>query len=671
MEVDYLGQMASAFAMLSQPQMLFYMFIGVVIGTLMSVIPGVGGLMGIALLLPFTFSMTSMEAMAFLLGAMAVMSTADTIPAILFGVPGTPTSMVTVLDGYPMSKNGEAGRALGAAFTSSVIGGVIGALVLLLVIPIIMPVMMGATSAELLAFCLLGLAMVAALSGGSMAKGLAASAVGIMLAFIGQDPNTAELRWTFDSIYLWDGLHILVVALGIYAIPELADLAIQSKAIAREGKKSTMDGAGQGFKDTMRNILPVIRNSSASSALGVIPAIGPAVIPWLIYSFTSMTTRGEKKFGQGDVRGVIAAESSNNATVGGSLLPTIVLGVPGSAPMALLLGAFLLHGIAPGPDMLSRNLDVTYMMVWTIVIANVIGGIFAFGLAKPLSQVVFVRSAILVPLIASVVFVGALQSSRQWEDVIFLVLIGLVGWLMKRVHWPRAPLFLAFILAPLVEQYYFISTNIHGWSWTTRPVVAVLLAITVLFLLGVFVKRMAKLWRKRRAVVGWSWHWCFNLEAIFTLVVMGVAGYATWLALEWHASAAAMPLAATVLCLISSAVALLSLWIKPVYAGGTVHEEELHYDLVTDFGELTPAQILWRGARFLGLFAVLGVVSWAIGLMWALPVFLLVYMLVMGEKLKMAVPVALGFWAIAYVLFDKLLKLAWPNPVYDLMGLFG
>ncbi|MGQ4878087.1 tripartite tricarboxylate transporter permease [Billgrantia sp. LNSP4103-1] len=671
MEVDFIGQMASAFAMLSQPEMLFYMFIGVVIGTLMSVIPGVGGLMGIALLLPFTFSMSPMEAMAFLLGAMAVMSTADTIPAILFGVPGTPTSMVTVLDGYPMAKNGEAGRALGAAFTSSVIGGVIGALILLLVIPVIMPVLMGATSAELLAFCLLGLAMVAALSGGSMARGLAAAAIGIMLAFIGQDPNTAELRWTFDSIYLWDGLHILVVALGIYAIPELADLAIQSKAIARDGRKSTLDGAGLGLKDTLKNILPVTRNSAASSALGVIPAIGPAVIPWLVYSFTSMTTRGEKKFGQGDVRGVIAAESSNNATVGGSLLPTVVLGVPGSAPMALLLGAFLLHGIAPGPDMLSRHLDVTYMMVWTIVIANVIGGIFAFGLAKPLSQVVFVRSAILVPLIASVVFVGALQSSRQWEDVLFLVLIGLVGWLMKRVQWPRAPLFLAFILAPLVEKYYFISMNIHGWTWTTRPVVALLLVITGLFLLGVFFKRMAGLWRKRRTISRFAWRMHFNLEVVFTLVVLVVAAYATWLAMEWHPSAAAMPVAASLLCLVSSLVALLSLWIRPTYAEGTVQQEEAHYDLVTDFGELTPAQILWRGARFLLLFGMLGVVSWAIGLMWALPVFLLIYMRAMGEKLKIALPVTLGFWAVAYVLFEHLLKLAWPNPVYDLTAWLG
>ncbi|MBD3895587.1 tripartite tricarboxylate transporter permease [Halomonas sp. ML-15] len=668
MEVDFLGAMGSAFAMLSQPQMLMYMFIGVVIGTLMSVIPGVGGLMGIALLLPFTFGMSSYEAMAFLLGAMAVMSTADTIPAILFGVPGTPTSMVTVLDGYPMAKRGEAGRALGAAFTSSVIGGVFGALVLLLVIPVIMPVMMGATSAELLAFCLLGLAMVAALAGGAISKGLAAAGIGIMLAFIGQDANTATLRWTFGSFYLWDGLHILVVALGIYAIPELADLAIQSKAIAADRKRSTMDGAAQGFKDTMRNILPVTRNSAASSALGVIPAIGPAVIPWLVYSFTSLTTRGKKNFGQGDVRGVIAAESSNNATVGGSLLPTVVLGVPGSAPMALLLGAFLLHGIAPGPDMLTRNLDVTYMMVWTIVIANVIGGIFAFGLAKPLSQVVFVRSAILVPLIASVVFVGALQSSRQWEDVMLLVAIGVVGWLMKRVHWPRAPLFLAFILAPLVEQYFFITMNIHGWAWTTRPVVMVLLAITGLFMVGVAISRVRKLWLKRRSISGFHWELRWGLDALFSLAVAVVSALALWQALGWPAAASTMPVAATSLCLVTSLVALVGGWIRPTYKADAEQAEEQHFDLITDFGELTPTQVLWRGLRFLLLFGVLGVASWLIGLMWALPIFLLVYMLVMGEKLKMAVPVVLGFWAVAYVLFEHLLRLAWPNPLVDIFA---
>jgi TctA family transporter len=185
--VDVLSAMGGAADILLQPKILFYIFLGTFIGTFLAAIPGVGGLLGLALLLPFTFSMSAHEAVAFLLGALAVLSTADTIPAVLFGVPGTPTSMATVLDGYPMAQRGEAGRALGAAFTSSILGGVIGVLPLVIVIPIIMPILLGATSPELLGVCVLGLAMVAALSGSSMYKGLAAASIGILLAMIGQD----------------------------------------------------------------------------------------------------------------------------------------------------------------------------------------------------------------------------------------------------------------------------------------------------------------------------------------------------------------------------------------------------------------------------------------------------------------------------------------------------
>jgi TctA family transporter len=430
MEVDFFTSMSSAASLLFDPRILMFLLIGVFVGSLLSVIPGVGGLMGIALLLPFTFSMSPHEALIFLVGAMAVMSTSDSIPAILFGIPGTPTSMVTVLDGYPMAQQGRAGRALGAAFSASVIGGIIGALVLVAIIPLVMPLLMQARSPELLAFCILGLAMVGGLAGSSMSKGLGAALIGIGFAFIGQDDNTATLRWTFDSIYLWDGLHLLVVALGLYAIPELADLAIQNRSIAGKNVPKKMSGMMEGSRDTLKNIWPVTRNSSISSFLGIIPAIGPAIIPWLTYSYTSMRTKGESNFGKGDVRGVIASESSNNATVGGSLLPTVALGIPGSAPMAFLLGAMLLHGIAPGPNMLSANLDVTYLMMWGIVAANVIGGIIALMLVRPLAKVVFIKSSILVPLISGVVFMGAVQSTRQWEDALFLLLIGVAGWML-------------------------------------------------------------------------------------------------------------------------------------------------------------------------------------------------------------------------------------------------
>lgn len=666
MEVSILGAMASAAISLFQVQSLFYLLLGVGIGTLLAVIPGVGGLMGLALLLPFTFSMGASEAIIFLLGALAVMSTADSIPAILFGVPGTPTSMVTVLDGYPMSKKGEAGRAMGAAFTSSVLGGILGALLLLLIIPISMPLLMGATSPELLGFCILGLAMVGALAGGSMATGIGAAVIGMLLAYIGQDAHTATLRWTFGTIYMWDGLHILIIALGIYALPELADLAIQNRSIAPKGEKSRIKGVGAGFRDTMNNLWPVARSSTVSSLLGIIPAIGPTVIPWLVYSYTSMVTRGEKSFGQGDVRGVIASESSNNATVGGSLLPTVALGVPGSAPMALLLGALLLHGVAPGPNMLTRNLDITYMMVWTVVLANVLGGLLALMLVRPLAQIVYVRPGILIPLISVVVFAGALQSTRQWEDGLFLLAVGALGWLMKRARWPRAPMFLAFILTPLVEQYFFISMDIYGWGWTLRPVVAVLLATTVVFLAGVAISRYVRARRIGKAIesVGFRPH--LRLDALFALVVLAGFVAAFYTASGWRYQAGMMPQITAAVGIVAALVAMGVSWTRVTYTSPEGRGQDQHFDLETDFGDLAPSKILLRGALYIGLLILLGLTARTLGFLAAVPIFLLIYMTVHRERPLVALAVTAGFTAFAWLVFHQLLRLAWPAPSFDL-----
>lgn len=681
MEVDLGAAMVRALGLLLDPQLLLYIFLGTLIGTFLSAIPGVGGLLGIALLLPFTFSMSPVEAAGFLLGALAVLSTADTIPAILFGVPGTPTSMVTVLDGYPMAQRGEAGRAMGAAFTASALGGVLGALPLFLLIPVITPVLMASTSAELLGVCILGLSMVAVLSGGSMYKGLAAACLGVLMAMIGQD-QTATMRWTFDLLYLWNGVHILVAVLGIYAIPELADLAIQRRTIA-QGKAATgspLHGAMQGVRDTLRHYGLVIRSSLFSTGLGALPAIGPAVIPWLVYSYASSTTRGKKEFGRGDVRGVIAAESSNNATVGGSLLPTVALGIPGSAPMALLLGAFLLHGVAPGPDMLTKNLDFTLMMVWTIPLANIIGAILAFGLAVQLSRIIFTRVSILVPIMLAIVFVGGVQSTREWLDIVLLLAIGALGWVMKRARWPRAPFILAFILAPLVERYYFISTRIHDWQWVLRPAVAVLLLVTVAFITWIAARRLAKLARKRRQAGRKSFTPVFNVESGMAIAVAAICVAAFISAGEWRAATArAIPQITAVIGFVTAIGALMSLWFRPVAEGGPAaapgasaaplaggsEEEETYFDLDTDFGDLSARDIALRGLTY-GLFLCLFLaIAWTISVLAAIPIFLLIYMLSYGERMRVAIPVTLATSLVCFLVFDTLLKLPWPIPYWD------
>jgi putative tricarboxylic transport membrane protein len=669
----YAIEVVSSFELLANPQVLFYLFLGTLFGTVTAVIPGVGGLTALALMLPFTFSLDPTSAIAFLLATLAVTSTADTIPAILFGVPGTVTSMVTVLDGYPMAKRGEAGRAMGAAFASSVLGGVIGALLLVLIVPFVIPIIISATKAELLAFCILGLSMVAALSGGSMFKGLASAAVGILLAFIGQEFSTATLRWTFDTVYLWDGLNIIIVALGIYALPELADLAIQGKSIARDGSAdSQMRGSWKGVKDAAKNFRLIFRSSTISTALGILPAVGPAVIPWIVYSLTIARTKGTAMFGRGDVRGVIASESSNNATVGGSLLPTIALGVPGSAPMALLLGGFLLHGIAPGPKMLGDNLDFTLMMVWIIVLANIIGGGIAFALAGQLARVVFVRSTILVPLILVVVFVGAVQATGEWGDIAILLLVGVLGWVMKRVRWSRSPMFLAFILAPLVEQYFVISTSIHGWEWVLRPIPAIVLIGTFLFLLGIGYRRYMSL-RERRQNAPATFNIVWTIETWFAVFAFGFFATAFLSAMSWPSAAKLMPQLAALLGLVTSAGVLFSLWRRPEQIASTApekiqvveiipEESDMIYDVSTDFTGLDPKTIGLRGLRCLLLLMLFFGLSYLVGIIAATPLFLMIYLISHRESWKLAVPISVIFTCVMYLFFEYFLRLAWPVP---------
>lgn len=513
----------------------------------------------------------------------------------------------------------------------------------------------------------MGLAMVAALSGGSMIKGLGAAAVGVVLALIGDEPTTTASRWTFGTLYLTDGIGLLIIALGIYALPEVADMAIQGKSIAAEHARQhgVMHGARRGLLDTLKHWKLVAGSSSLSTLLGALPAVGPTIIPWIVYSLTTTFTRGPSNFGKGDVRGVIASESSNNATVGGALLPTVAVGVPGSAPMALFLGGMLLHGVAPGPDMLTKHLDMTYLMVWAIVLANIIGGVLAYMMAGQLARVVFVRGAILVPMISAVVVVGAVQSSRQWADLLFLLLVGALGWVMKRARWARAPMFLAFILTPLVERCYHISVNLHGAQWATKPAVAVMLALTVLFLLGVALVRIRKTVRRGSAGPR-HLRPVWNIDSGFALAVLAaaLAGYAT--SRGWPRDASLLPRVACGFAALMAAAALVSAWWVPVAQPTATQHEGMHHDLETDFGGLSRRDIGLRALKYLGLLTGFGALAWVSGLMAALPVYVLLATRAVGERWPLSLVLAVGTCGVIELHFNRVLQLAWPPALWPL-----
>jgi putative tricarboxylic transport membrane protein len=469
---------------------LAFMMLGVVLGFWVGLLPGLGGATTLALMLPFIYSMQPVEAFAFLLGMHSVTATTGDITSVLFGVPGEASSAATILDGHAMAKKGEAGRALGAALASSLVGALIGAVALAAAIPVVRPLVLTFGSPELFMLAIVGLAFIASLSshgGRGLVRGFLAAALGLLIATIGQDPQAGVARYTFDNLYLWQGLDLVPVLVGIFAIPEILELVARGTSIAGKlpaGRLSS--GAWQGVKDTFTHFGLTIRCSLIGTFIGIMPGLGGSVAQWMAYGHAAQsakTLEERKGFGQGDVRGVLGPGAANNSKEGGSLIPTIAFGVPGSTAMAILLGGFVLLGLVPGPDMLSKHLAVTYSMVWTIVIANVVTVAICFLFLDRLARLTTVRGGILVPLIVVLVFIGSYTSNNHYGDLLVTLAFGALGYFMVLAGWPRAPFVLGLVLGKIAENYLYISVARYEAAWLTRPVVLALLVIAMVVII--------------------------------------------------------------------------------------------------------------------------------------------------------------------------------------------
>jgi TctA family transporter len=489
--------MVDGLIVLMSVERLLFLSFGVLVGMALGAIPGLGGVVGLALLLPFTFDMDATAAIAMLVALSSVPTTTDTIPSVLFAVPGTVGSQATILDGHPMARKGEAGRAFGAAYLASLLGGIIGAMLLGLLIPVLKPLVLFFAAPELFALGVMGISMVAILSGRVPLKGIVAGGLGLLLSMIGADKQEGIFRWTFESLYLFDGLSIIVVSLGLFALPELADMTIEGTKISNVPKQA-MKGVGHGMRDVFTHWWLMLRCSFLGTWIGIIPGLGSAVVDWIAYGHARQTCKGASEtFGRGDVRGVIAPESANNAKQGGALVPTLAFGVPGSASMALLIGAFMIHGLQPGPEMLTKHLDITYAIVWSTALANIMATGLALLFTNQLAKLSSVRIHILAPLVTIVVFLAAYQATASMGDLVTVLVIGAVGWIMKRCAWPRPPLLLGFLLGGLIERYIFISVQAYGPAFLLRPLVLAIFVITAVTLVYSIVQE-----RKVRAISG-------------------------------------------------------------------------------------------------------------------------------------------------------------------------
>ena len=454
-----------------------YLFLGVFIGMWMGAVPGLGGVVGLVILLPFTFGMETVSAFALLLGMYTVTSTSDTIASVMLGIPGTVASQATILDGYPLAKKGQADRAFGAAFTVSAFGGVFGAAMMALSLPILLPIILSFGLPEFFMLAVLGLAMVGALAGRSISKGLAVAVMGLLLTTVGEAVMTGDARFAFDSDYLIGGLPMIAIVLGLFGVPELMEMAVKDTSISRV-PKGQQEGGGmrRGIYDAFEHWWLAIRCALIGTYVGMLPGLGSSVVDWIAYGHAVQSAKDTSKFGTGDIRGVIAPESANNATKAGALIPTVAFGIPGSLGTAILLGALVIQGLKPGPEMLTTSLHITFSMVWDIVLANILAAGVLMIWSRQIAKIAFLPGHTVVPGVLVFILMGAWVANASIGDWWVCLVFGVLGYTLKQGGWPRPPLVLALVLGSLMEENLHLSLGVYGgieWLWE-RPIVIII-----------------------------------------------------------------------------------------------------------------------------------------------------------------------------------------------------
>jgi putative tricarboxylic transport membrane protein len=508
-----------------------YLLLGVFIGMWMGAVPGLGGVIGLVILLPFTFGMETVSAFALLLGMFAVTSTADTISSVLLGIPGTVASQATILDGHPLAMKGQADRAFGAAYTVSAFGGVFGALIMAASLPIILPVILAFGVTEFFMLAVLGLAMVGSLTGSSVAKGLTVAGLGLFLTSIGEAETTGVARFTFDQDYLAERLPIVPVVLGLFGIPELLDMAVKNTSIARVPMPDQEKGGmRRGIRDAMENWWLALRCAAIGTYIGMLPGLGAAIVDWIAYGHAVQSAKDKSQFGHGDIRGVIAPEAANNAIRGGSLIPTVAFGIPGSLGTAILLGALIIQGLKPGPEMLGPKLAITFSMVWDIVIANIVAAGLLMIWSRQISKIAYTPGHLVVPGVMVLILMGAWIASGDIGDWWLCLGMGGLGYLMRQGGWPRPPLVLAIVLGALMEQNLQLSVQIHQgfrFLWQAPIVIAieVLVAITLLLSIRSYLRKDSTSAQPSEAAEGGIRNPLFSLPVSLLMAAVFIWGW--------------------------------------------------------------------------------------------------------------------------------------------------
>jgi len=481
---------------------LLAVFGGVVVGIIFGSIPGLTATMAVALCLPLTFGVAPVTALSLLVGLYIGGISGGLITAILLNIPGTPSSIATTFDGYPMASRGEGGKALGIAILFSFLGTLVGCAVLFLVAPPLARVALRFGSFEYFAIAVFALTLVAGLSGGNLAKGIASALIGLLAAMIGLAPVDAYKRFTFDMPVLDGGLALLPVLLGLFAVSEVLKFAEQSY---RGTNDKTPSVAVSGFfgitRAEFRSYMPNFARSSAIGVVvGLLPGIGSASSNLLAYMAARSSSRDPESFGRGNPQGLVASESANNAGIGAALVPLMALGIPGDAVTALILGGFLIHGIQPGPLLFAANGPLVYAIFTALLLAAVTMVIIEYWGIRLFIRILSVPKHYLLSVVLVMCVVGAFATNNRMFDVWTLFAFGLLGYAMLRFDYPFAPLILGFILGPMIEENLrsaLMSTRGAFLPILERPIAALFLGLAALYLLS-YAAMMILRWHRGR-----------------------------------------------------------------------------------------------------------------------------------------------------------------------------
>lgn len=483
---------------------IIYLLSGIVLGVCFGVIPGLGGTTALALLIPVTYGMAPMDAMYLAGGVMGATAFGGSITAILLNTPGTAPNAATTFDGYPLTRQGKAGMAIGAAACASSMGGVIGLLTLILFIPVAKEIVLSFGPAEFFLLTILGLTAIAVSVRGKMLRGLIAGAVGLTFAFVGSDMISGDLRFTGGLNYLWDGIPLVPTLTGMFALSQMIELALKGGSVASVEDEDVaamkVTGVGEGVLAVFRHWPVLLRGSVIGTVIGAIPGLGGTVASFLAYSSTVQTDKHPETYGKGNIRGVIAPESANNAKDGGSLIPTVAFGIPGSAETALFLGILVLHGMEPGPTILMQHEREIYGLIVAITLAAVGASLLGLAMSRFLVLITRIDAGIVAPVVIAVSLTGVYVLEGRMADVLLTMIMGLIGYLMIRFDYPRLTLVIAFVLGETAERSFHQVQQIsdgHALQFMLgRPVATILLLATLMTFLLPLARKLLK---KRKA----------------------------------------------------------------------------------------------------------------------------------------------------------------------------